>query len=156
MNVPSFRRNDCELLPNDGDGDASLVAGIRIDEVQNHIFKTLRMRSLRNEIFEVDIFYDPGWDILLYLFAKSLSGDMSSVSSVCAMANCPSTTALRYIDHLESAGLVTRAPHASDRRSSLLFLTQAGRSKFQRLIDRFPDSDVVPRTSIHLSTGPSE
>jgi DNA-binding MarR family transcriptional regulator len=45
------------------------------------------------------------------------------------------TTAL--IDRLEDDGHLSRTPHPSDRRSSLLILTPSGRATVQQILDRY-------------------
>ena len=48
------------------------------------------------------------------------------VSDACFEARVPSTTALRWLDHLESAGLIDRRENAIDRRSILVEISGQG------------------------------
>ena len=70
----------------------------------------------------------PGWDVMLDLFQSEEAGKKISVSSACIGAACPPTTALRWIQALESMGFVERVNDVSDRRRSFLQLTIRGRA----------------------------
>ena len=63
------------------------------------------------------------WRILLDLAANG----PCSVTSACLASGRPSTTGLRHLYSLETAGLVERVPHARDRRSNIVRLTDKAR-----------------------------
>ena len=91
-------------------------------------------RRLRDGLFPDGLFGEPAWDILLDLYAAEAEGKPVDVSSACVAAAVPQTTALRYIGRLEAAGLVRRAPVASDRRRSMLHLTEAGQATVESVL----------------------
>ena len=68
----------------------------------------------------------PAWDMLLDLAAVQAENTHVSVSAVCISSGAPQSTALRKLAALESAGLVNRYLHGSDRRRVCLALTDEG------------------------------
>ena len=83
----------------------------------------IRARRLREQFFERDLLGEPGWDILLDLFAAELEQLRVSVSSLCIAAAVPPTTALRWITGMTEAGLLERQADAADRRRAFVRLT---------------------------------
>ncbi|MBP2275787.1 MULTISPECIES: hypothetical protein [Sphingomonas] len=94
-----------------------------------------QLRRHRNTIFsdEGDLFREPAWDILLDLAAATAQGREISVSSACVAAHVAPTTALRYISHLETRGLVYRVEDPSDRRRNFLHLGEGVMEKLVRV-----------------------
>lgn len=90
-----------------------------------------RMRRARNQAFP-DLFAEPSWDILLDLHNRRGRGENVSVSAACIASDVPPTTALRHINGLIEAGLVTREPHPGDARVVYLQLTPAATDAFTR------------------------
>lgn len=86
---------------------------------------TIRARRLREQFVERDLLGEPGWDILLDLFAAELEQLRVSVSSLCIAAAVPPTTALRWITGMTEAGLLERQADATDRRRAFIRLTGA-------------------------------
>lgn len=70
-----------------------------------------------------DLFADPAWDMLLDLLAAEMSQHRVSVSSLCAAAAVPFTTALRWLKLLTERGLVTR--HKDPRNRQRVFIELA-------------------------------
>lgn len=93
-------------------------------------------RRRRDQYLPADLFGEPAWDILLILYWARHSQRRLSVSAVCASAGAPSTTALRYIEHLCGTGHVTRNPHPTDRRVSWLSLSDDADQKVGQYLDR--------------------
>ncbi|MDJ0278707.1 winged helix DNA-binding protein [Sphingomonas sp. 2R-10] len=86
----------------------------------------IRARRMRDQFLPKDLFADPGWDMLLDLFAARLEGSRVSVSSLCIASAVPPTTALRWITTLTDAGLLMRREDPSDRRRAFIVLTARG------------------------------
>ena len=61
-------------------------------------------RRLRDRIFGSDLFADPAWDILLDLFIAQREDRKVTISSACAAASAPTSTAARHIAHLREGG----------------------------------------------------
>ena len=102
------------------------------DESAQHLY---RLRRRRDAIFadNADLFGEPAWDILLDLMAAKKEGRDISISSACIGACVAPTTALRYINHLESQGLIIRIVDEFDRRRSYLKLTDSALSKMLQM-----------------------
>jgi DNA-binding MarR family transcriptional regulator len=72
---------------------------------------------------------EPAWDILLDLYAAAGRGEAVSVSNACLGADAPASTALRWLQHLESDGLVERLPDETDARRHYVRLTPPGMAR---------------------------
>lgn len=85
--------------------------------------------KLRERHINSDLFGEPAWNILLELFQQFAGGSRVSTKSLQLISGCPETTALRVIDRLESSGLVERGECETDKRVTLIGLTQKGVEK---------------------------
>jgi Winged helix DNA-binding domain len=83
----------------------------------------IRRRRARAQFFPADLFADPAWDILLDLAAARLEGTRVSISSLCIAAAVPTTTALRWIKGMTSAGILERESDPEDGRRSFVRLS---------------------------------
>ncbi len=78
--------------------------------------RTRRIRARRNELFGVQSFRDPSWDMFVDILVAQKRGHKISVIGACAGAGVPTTTALRHLDYLIRSGLVLRHPDDTDQR----------------------------------------
>jgi DNA-binding MarR family transcriptional regulator len=85
--------------------------------------RTIRARRMRDQFFGSGYFEDPGWDMLLDLYAAELEGTRVSVSSLCIAAAVAPTTALRWIGRMSDAGWFERCPDPLDRRRAYMALS---------------------------------
>ncbi|WP_227711333.1 winged helix DNA-binding protein [Novosphingobium ovatum] len=85
--------------------------------------KLIRQRQMRARFFEVDLFADPAWDMLLDLTAAKAENAKVSVTSLCIASGVPPTTALRWIGQMTEAGLLRRIEDETDRRRAFITLT---------------------------------
>jgi DNA-binding MarR family transcriptional regulator len=76
---------------------------------EERVRSVLASRRLREAVIGRELFADPAWDMLLELYAAYLAQRRISVSELVLASAVPGTTALRWIDKLESAGIATRA-----------------------------------------------
>lgn len=90
--------------------------------------QSIRARRLRQQFFESRLLEDPGWDMLLDLYAAELERAQVSVSSLCIAAAVAPTTALRWIGKMTDAELFVRIPDPFDRRRAYMELTEKARS----------------------------
>jgi len=97
----------------------------------------LAARKTRSEALGPNLFGDPAWDMLLALFAAAERGQSLSVSRLCVAAGVAQTTALRWIEQLEHARLVSRSADAADARRTLITLAPDAREKMRGLIRSF-------------------
>ena len=86
-------------------------------------------RRVREAMLGQELFADPAWDILLELYAAALAQRRLSTSELCVRSAAPATTALRWIDKLERAGLLTRVEDRLDGRRLWVELSAEGHSR---------------------------
>ncbi len=86
--------------------------------------RAIRARRLRDQFFGATLFEDPGWDMLLDLYAAELERGRVSVSSLCIAAAVAPTTALRWIARMTDTGLFERRPDLLDRRRAFMVLSE--------------------------------
>jgi DNA-binding MarR family transcriptional regulator len=91
----------------------------------------IKQRRMRDRFFDPSLFADPGWDILLDLYAAQDEGQHVSVSSLCIAAAVPPTTALRWITNMTEAGLLVRVQDPGDQRRVFIELSPDARSAME-------------------------
>lgn len=85
-------------------------------------------RARRSQVLNKAMFGEAAWDMLLALYVTDLSGARHSVSGLINLSGVPQTTALRWLDFLDTKEqLVTRRPSPRDGRVFLIELTDKGR-----------------------------
>lgn len=80
------------------------------------VISVIRARRLRAHYFDEGLFADPAWDIMLDLLHAEIIQQRVAVSSLCAAAAVPATTALRWIKAMVEKGLLTRVDDPHDAR----------------------------------------
>lgn len=93
-----------------------------------------RTRRRREQYFEKGLFGEPGWDMLLDLFASKALGRRVSVTSLCLAAQVPQATGIRYLRLLEERALVERTRAPDDRRVTLVEMTQEAYKQMRRYV----------------------
>jgi DNA-binding MarR family transcriptional regulator len=101
--------------------------------------RLLKQSDGRSEYFEEDLFADPAWHILLDLFAAAAEGQYVSVKSLCLASRVPSTTALRWIRHLETRGLIERTPDEKDGRRAFVTINPEAFANMAAYLARISD-----------------
>lgn len=85
--------------------------------------RTHRRRLLRQQLVgAAELFGEPAWDMLLDLFIHEADARPVSTSSACIASGLPMTSALRLLQNLCDAGLVTREPDREDGRRNFIRL----------------------------------
>jgi DNA-binding MarR family transcriptional regulator len=92
-----------------------------------------RIRRLRNRLLDDRLFQDPSWDMLLELFQAHHKSRTVTVTTVCAAADAPATTALRALNRLEEFGYAVRVRDPKDKRRLLVRLTAKGLAQMTQL-----------------------
>ena len=92
-------------------------------------------REERGRYFAGEIFGEPGWEILLALYIARGRGYRLKVGDACFESRAPTTTALRWLDHIENAGLIERRSNLFDKRSSLLEISPDGISRMTEFLE---------------------
>ena len=98
------------------------------------IRQIIRARRLRDRFFGAGLFEDPGWDMMLDLYAAHLEEAQVSVSSLCIAAAVAPTTALRWISKMTEIGLLVRKPDPFDRRRAFMSLSDHGLEAMGRYV----------------------
>jgi hypothetical protein len=99
----------------------------------------IKLRRLREQHFPPALFADPGWDILLDLFAAKQEGKSVSVSSLCIAAAVPPTTALRWVTTMTEHGALVRRQDPNDARRVFIELSEDSE---ERLLNFFRDAET--------------
>jgi hypothetical protein len=108
------------------------------------IRELIKLRRLRDQYFESDLFADPGWDILLDLFAAKLEGKSVSVSSLCIAAAVPPTTALRWITTMTEHGTLVRRQDPNDARRVFIELSAESEERLRSYFRDIASKAVSP------------
>lgn len=88
-------------------------------------------RAIRKKVMRLELINDHIWDILLHLFASRYKKTDISSTTLAHTVEVPVTTALRYIDYLESEFLVEKYG-TDDHRVTAVRLTSTG---FERMAE---------------------
>ena len=98
------------------------------------------MRRKREALFGVPgLFGEPAWDMLLDLYLADFDGKRLSVTGACIGSAVPVTTALRWLDRLDEAGLITREGDARDGRRTHVQITPLARQAMDACLGQFAD-----------------
>lgn len=93
---------------------------------------TIRIRRQRSKQFPADWFSDPAWDILLFLYKSHLEDSRVTVGDVGYGTGNRPTTAIRWLEIIESAGLLERHRCTRDSRRVFVFLNVDGLAAMRR------------------------
>lgn len=105
-------------------------------ELQELALRLYDARRGRDRMFNEDLFGEPGWDMLLALYALPKRGVILGVTSLAHAANVPPTTSLRWQKLLTDEGLIERGPQVSDNRRQLVRLTSKGKMMMDKYMLR--------------------
>lgn len=86
-----------------------------------------RDRQRRTDHFDAELFGEPAWDMLLDLYIAACERRQVSTTSACIGANVPVATGLRWLQVLETRGLVCRTADPADARRVWIALTAKAR-----------------------------
>ena len=107
-----------------------------------HARLTFADRSLRSKFFNKDMFGEAAWDMLLALYVAEQSGTRYTVSGLAGLSGVATTTALRWLDFLQTEELVARRASPIDRRVFYIELTDKGREG----LDAYFSATMTPPT----------
>lgn len=103
---------------------------------QQRALDLLSSRRKRHAIFGKAMFGEPAWEMLLLLYSL---GPRETVSRLAELAYASKSTAIRWIDYLESQRLVRRESHPTDKRATFVNLTEKGRDAIRLFLsETFP------------------
>ena len=117
-----------------------LPAPVSFDRARARMVRQIiRHRRKREQQFASHLLADPGWDMLLDLYAAHYENNKVSVSSLCIAAAVPATTALRWIKTLEEEGHLARSQDPYDGRRIYLRITDEARARMDDYFDDIED-----------------
>ena len=83
-------------------------------------------RQRRQKSFDAELFGEPCWDMLLYLFVKHVEKQRARKSQVLIAAGVPTSTAMRYFSVLRDGGYLQTESCTSDSRVTFVTLSTDG------------------------------
>ncbi|WP_300975354.1 MarR family transcriptional regulator [Sphingomonas sp. LHG3406-1] len=115
--------------------DAGVRRGLSAIEIAKSVYQS---RKRRLDYFGPVLFSEPAWDMLLVLFIYGDGGDQLSVTKLAEFSQSPLTTAIRWLDYLESQRLIVRQQCQSDRRKFFVELSAKGRKLLEEYFTSLP------------------
>ena len=93
-------------------------------------------RMARTNHLPPELFGEPGWDMMLFLYIQQVRGEHVLVTRLCRASGVPPTTALRYIDILGSHGLIEKSKSEADSRVVYVHLATGAFETLTEMFDR--------------------
>lgn len=93
-----------------------------------------QLQDERSRLFGAALPPDPAWEMLAELMLGQYTGRRVSVTSLCLASKAPVTTALRRIEDMLEAKLITRFRDPNDRRRSYVQLSDLGVQTMQQYL----------------------
>lgn len=139
-----------DLAVDDADKASTCMRGDAADHragiaLAGWIFMARRMRA---DIFGAELFAEPGWDILLDLYAAHARGCRVQITSLAPMSGVPSSTARRWARKLIALDLVVQERDPRDHRLTFLKLSATGLGLMSRYFATLLDRAQPPRASM--------
>jgi DNA-binding MarR family transcriptional regulator len=103
------------------------------DELLHFARLVFTLRHQRIDFLHRAMLGEPAFDMLLSLYTAADEDDGLRVARLCELSRVPQSSGLRWIDYLCSKKLVGRKPHPTDKRGSLIHLTEEGRTTLDAL-----------------------
>ncbi|MEO8454514.1 MAG: hypothetical protein ABI454_05085 [Sphingomicrobium sp.] len=103
----------------------------------------IRARRLRARYFPEELFADPAWDMLLDLLQAEISQLHVPISSLCAAAAVPATTALRWLNNLAQKGVLIRRADPHDGRRVFVELVPETSGALRRYFSEVREVAVI-------------
>lgn len=103
--------------------------------------------------FDAELFADPAFDMLLFVFLEQEAGRTVETSACYRASGVPRTTAVRWINMLVANGMFESAPHPTDRRLALLSLSEGARANVRQWLNTM--RPMVERITTRGMAGPA-
>lgn len=104
-------------------------------ETAKRMFDERRVRS--QHFADSELFLEPAWDILLYLFQVQSKGEEAKIEGVSLASGLSTTSALRWFEMLESKKLVFAYKQQTQEREQIyLRLSPKGLIEMGAFLDR--------------------
>jgi DNA-binding MarR family transcriptional regulator len=96
--------------------------------------RMLDERRMRTRQFDPVLFGEPGWDMLLKLFARQAADLRTTAAELRAASAVPATTAARWLEVLHQQGLVGSHNHPLDLSTQFVHLTDPATDALDRYL----------------------
>ncbi|WP_340588347.1 hypothetical protein [Erythrobacter alti] len=106
-------------------------------------------RQRRHKSFDADVFGEPCWDMLLYLFVKSVEKQRARKSQVLIASGVPASTATRYFSVLQEMGYLESELSLTDNRVQFVTLTNDGMARMSSCLARQMRADQTGFESLN-------
>lgn len=114
--------------------ESGVIAAFRtVSELQHSgpvlevdVRRACSIRALRKSLLGEVFFSGPSWGILLHLFHSHLRQLRETIGSLQVATGTPMTTLLRWVERLESEGLIVSRGDPLDARRRFVELTRPG------------------------------
>lgn len=113
-----------------------------LELTEDHIQSLLLVRRARESVFGQDLFSDPAWDILLELYAASLTGRSVTLADLATAVRAPVPTIARWIAALKERSLVELSSDPPGSPNLRIGLTAEGSRKMKGLADQWGSAFV--------------
>lgn len=114
------------------------------DELIARARQQITHRKRRSQQFPRGIFGEPAWDMLLVLYVSDGFAP-ETIRDLREQAGLTHSTALRWLDYLESQDLIARKSHLTDKRSAYIELTERAREKLDQYFSGYLHDDPIIR-----------
>ena len=94
-----------------------------------------RERRERDSALGRDLFGEPGWDILLYLYGFEEQAGPLTTRVVCEASGAAPTTALRYLNAMLDKDWIVRSPSPAADEIGCIALSPATRGRMKDLLE---------------------
>jgi DNA-binding MarR family transcriptional regulator len=87
-------------------------------------------------MFSAGMFGEPAWELLLNLYVMDIDGPRLTIGALIETAECPQTTALRWLHYLQDQGLIVKQEHPGDARTAFVRLTDKARLALDQYLSK--------------------
>ena len=103
-----------------------------------------RERRARDAAFGTDMFGEPGWDMLLYLYGHGEEPELLSLEAICETSAVAPTTSLRYLNAMLDKGWIVRSAPSHTEGTGTVALSVGTRDRMRGLLERILASRQDP------------
>jgi hypothetical protein len=121
------------MTPPDECPDASAIAGVCSQEAA-YARVLLKGRRRRDDMLGGDVFADPAWDMMLFLFVGRIERRRIAKSDLAVAAAVPASTAFRKMVELIASDLIHEYPDPADGRRTFSDLTDCAFVKLAEVL----------------------
>lgn len=108
-------------------------------ELVRTAYAILLRRRRRYDQFKADMFGEPAWDMLLEVYVREISGSSSTDEQLQLASATAASTAGRWLQYLETEGLVARRDRPFNGRTEFVELTDLGRKAMDEYLGSILD-----------------